>query len=191
MADDAFQVTAAEHYKALAHPLRQRLLFTLGEPATISQLAVALRSNKGNISHHIRVLRDAGLVVAAGTRRVRGGTEQYYRRTARIVHFAGEHSEANLPVAFRAIADEIASAAPDPFLTLRYVRLTPAQAGHLTATLTALADQAEDAGTGEPRYGMLLGLYRQPWERQSPACDVERHGQADARVWNGSAFDGS
>jgi len=161
VAEEEFQVTTAEHYKALAHPLRQRLLFHLGEPATISQLAAALRSNKGNIAYHLGVLRDAGLVTPAGTRQVRGGTEQYYQRAARIFRFAGDHPQAGLPASFRAIADEIAAAEPDPFLVLRHIRLTAAEAEQVTATLSALAHQAEDADPGQPRYGMLLGLYRQ------------------------------
>jgi DNA-binding transcriptional ArsR family regulator len=156
-----FEVHSPEHFKALAHPLRQRLLFALAQPATVSQLAVTLSSHKGNIAHHLKVLREAGLITPAGTRQVRGGTEQYYQRVARILHFAGEHSAANLPVTFRAIADEIASAAPDPFLVLRTIRLTQDQAGQVIATLTELAHGTEEAGEDQPRYGMLLGLYRQ------------------------------
>jgi hypothetical protein len=45
---------------------------------------------------------------------------------------------------------------------LRHIRLTPAQAEHITATLTALADDTEEAAQDQPRYGLLLGLYQQP-----------------------------
>ena len=161
MADEPMDVHSPEHFKALAHPLRQRLLFALAQPATVSQLAVTLSSHKGNIAHHLKVLREAGLVMPAGARQVRGGTEQYYQRAARILRFAGEHSAANLPITFRAIADEIALAAPDPFLVLRNIRLTHAQAGHIVEVLTELAHDTEEAGEDQPRYGMLLGLYRQ------------------------------
>ena len=82
--DEVLTITSAEQYRALGHPLRHRLLFALGQhPATISQLAVALDSHKGNIAHHLKVLREAGLVAVTETRQVRGGTEQYYQRTAR------------------------------------------------------------------------------------------------------------
>src|ERR1700733_2448782 len=57
-----------------------------------------LSSHKGNIAHHLKVFREAGLVTPAGTRQVRGGTEQYYQRAARILHFAGEHSAASTVV---------------------------------------------------------------------------------------------
>ena len=146
MAEEEFQVTTAEHYKALAHPLRQRLLFHLGEPSTISQLAAALRSNKGNIAYHLGVLRDAGLVTPAGTRQVRGGTEQYYQRAARIFRFAGDHPQAGLPASFRAIADEIAAAEPDPFLILRHIRLTAAQAEQVTANEKVRTQIPSDVG---------------------------------------------
>jgi DNA-binding transcriptional ArsR family regulator len=160
MADEQMDVYSPEHFKALAHPTRQRLLFALDQPATVSQLAVTLGSHKGNIAHHLKVLREAGLITAAGTRQVRGGTEQYYQRAARMFRFTGEHSAANLPVAFHAIADEIAAAAPDPFLVLRNLRLTEAQAERITATLTELAHETREAGEDQPRYGLLLGLYR-------------------------------
>jgi len=81
--DDVAAVTTPEQFKALGHPMRHRLLFALAQSeATISQLAVALGSNKGNVAHHLKVLAAAGLVRPAATRAVRGGTEQYYRRAS-------------------------------------------------------------------------------------------------------------
>jgi DNA-binding transcriptional ArsR family regulator len=160
--DDVFQVTTPAHFKALAHPLRQRLVFALAEPATISQLAVALDTNKGNVAHHLRVLREAGLVQPAGSRQVRGGTEQYYQRAAASFEISDQNHGQSLPAAFRAIADEIVAAEPDPFLVLRHLRLSPAQAEQIRQTLTAIAHDSADAGPGQPRYGLLLGFYRPP-----------------------------
>jgi DNA-binding transcriptional ArsR family regulator len=155
--DDLAAVTTPEQFKALGHPMRHRLLFALGQgQATISQLATALGSNKGNIAHHLKVLADAGLVRPAGTRQVRGGTEQYYRRAARGLTF---DDAATTEVTFRALAAEIAAAEPEPFLALRTLRLTAEHAEQLAATLRDLADQAEDAAD-QPRYGLLLGLYQ-------------------------------
>jgi DNA-binding transcriptional ArsR family regulator len=154
-------VSSPEQYRALGHPLRHRLLFALGRsPATISQLAAALDSHKGNIAHHLKVLREAGMVAVVQTRQVRGGTEQYYQRTARRFHFVGEESAAQTPVMLQAVADEIATATAEPVLVLRNIRLTEAQAERLASTLTELADGLDDAPEGEARYGLLLGLYR-------------------------------
>jgi len=162
--DDFAGVTAPEQFKALGHPMRHRLLFALGQgQATISQLATALGSNKGNIAHHLKVLAEAGLVRPASTRQVRGGTEQYYERASRGLSY---DDAATTEVAFHALAAEIAAAEPDPFLMLRTLRLTPEHARQLTATLRDLAYRAEDAGD-QPRYGLLLGLY-QPAQAPPP-----------------------
>jgi DNA-binding transcriptional ArsR family regulator len=159
--DDLKRITEPEQFKALAHPMRHRLLFALGQrPSTVSQLAAELDTLKGNVAHHLKVLCAADLVRPAGTRRVRGGTEQYYERAARALHFGGEHWPANIAPAFRALADEIAAAAPDPFLVLRMLRLTPDQVQRITAGLTEIAHGTEEAGEEQPRYGLLLGLYR-------------------------------
>jgi DNA-binding transcriptional ArsR family regulator len=156
-AEDVLMITTPGQFKALAHPMRHRLLFTLGQgEATISQLAATLGSNKGNIAHHLKILAGAGLVRPAGTRQVRGGTEQYYRRAARRVHY---QDAATTEVAFSALAAEIAAAEPDPFLVLRMLRLTPEHADRLTAILREIAEQDED-GDGQPRYGLLLGLFQ-------------------------------
>ena len=174
--DDVAAVTTPEQFRALGHPMRHRLLFALGQgQATISQLAAALGSNKGNIAHHLKVLAGAGLVRPAGTRQVRGGTEQYYQRASRGLRY---DDAGTTEVAFRALAAEIAAAEPDPFLVLRTLRLTPEHARQLTATLRDLAGQAED-GTDQPRYGLLLGLY-QPGDRSGggPDPDAAAGGQA-------------
>jgi DNA-binding transcriptional ArsR family regulator len=143
MENDAAAGTAAPgKFKALGHPTRHRLLAALGQDeATISQLATTLGSNKGNIAHHLRILVEAGLVEPAGTRQVRGGTEQYYR-------LAGIW-----PSASDSAAD------PRPFLALRSLRLAPGHAERVAAALRDLASQPEDAD-GQA-YSLLLGLYQQ------------------------------
>ena len=102
---------------------------------------------------------------------MRGGTEQYYRRASPGLKY---DDAATTEVAFRALAAEIAAAAPDPFLVLRTLRLTPEHARQLTATLRDLAQQAEDAAD-QPRYGLLLGLYQ-------PARHLTRAARHD-RTW--------
>jgi DNA-binding transcriptional ArsR family regulator len=162
--DDFAAVNTPEQFKALGHPMRHRLLFALGQgEATISQLAAALGSNKGNIAHHLKVLTQAGLVRPAGTRQVRGGTEQYYRRAHRGLRFS---DAAVTEVAFSAIAAEIAAAEPDPFLVIRTVRLNAEHAERIAAALRDLASEQDDAAD-DSRYGLLLGFY-QPAVTGSP-----------------------
>src|ERR1700691_4903260 len=122
MEEDAIAVASPEQFKALGHPMRHRLLFALGQgEATIRQLATALDSNKGNISHHLKVRTEESPVMPTGPRQVRGGTEQYYRRASRRLRF---DDAATTEAAFSALAAEIASAEPDPFVMLRTIRLT-------------------------------------------------------------------
>jgi DNA-binding transcriptional ArsR family regulator len=155
--EDVVSVGKPEQFKALGHPMRHRLLFALGQgEATISQLAASLGSNKGNVAHHLKVLVDAGLAEPAGTRHVRGGTEQYYRRAFQSLQLE-DHGLTE--TAFGAVAAEIASAETEPFVMLRNIRLTPEHAERLTRALRDLSEEQEDGG-GQPRYGLLLGLYR-------------------------------
>jgi DNA-binding transcriptional ArsR family regulator len=159
--DDVLRVSTAEQYAALGHPTRLRLLFALGQqPATISQLAAELHSNKGNIAHHLKVLRDAGLVRLAHSRQVRGGTERYFIRSARKFDFASEGAPAYTAMAMRTVGEEMAAAPTEPYITLRNIRLSQAQVDELTASLTQLVENLTDAADTEPRYGLLLGLYR-------------------------------
>ncbi|MGR6317469.1 helix-turn-helix domain-containing protein [Micromonospora soli] len=156
---DALEVRTAAHFKALAHPFRHRLLFALGAgPATISQLATGLGAAKGTVAHHLKVLTEAGMVRTAHTRHVRGGTEQYHQRAFR--RLVGGAGDANATAALLgAVAEELA-VDPDPLLHLRHLRLTPAQAHRLRATLDDLVGDAQEAGPDEPRYGVLVALYR-------------------------------
>ncbi|TCC66579.1 ArsR family transcriptional regulator [Kribbella pittospori] len=158
---DLFVVSSAEHFKALGHPLRQRLLFALGqEAATISQLATMLGTAKGNVAHHLGVLRDAGMVQPAGTRQVRGGTEQYYQRAARKFDFVGEGARANNTVTLQAVGAELLTADDDPMVILRNIRLTREQVAELSDHLRQIVDGLTDAGPGESRYGVLVSVYR-------------------------------
>jgi DNA-binding transcriptional ArsR family regulator len=155
--EEVIAVATPEQFKALGHPMRHRLLFALGQgEATISQLAVMLGSNKGNVAHHLKVLADAGLVRLAEARQVRGGTEQYYRRSFRRLRV---DDAATTEAAFSALAAEIAAAESDPFVILRTLRLTREHAEQILATLRQLADQTDDDGD-QPRYGLVLGLYQ-------------------------------
>ncbi|HEX5597267.1 MAG TPA: winged helix-turn-helix domain-containing protein [Micromonosporaceae bacterium] len=157
--DEVLEVTTPAQFKALGHPFRQRLLFSLGQrPATISQLAVALSAQKGNVAHHLKVLREAGLVRMVQTRQVRGGTEQYYQRSARRISLASNEPGPTAGM-LAAVAEELAVAQGDPLLVLRHVRLTAEQAQRLATTLSELVAAAEDAGDGEPRYGVLVSVW--------------------------------
>ncbi|MFI0779490.1 ArsR/SmtB family transcription factor [Streptomyces sp. NPDC021212] len=158
---DVLEIGAPEQFAALSHPLRQRLLFALGHrPATISRLAAQLDAKKGNVAHHLKVLREAGLVHVAETRQVRGGTEQYYQRTARRMVVA-EPQAAGTAAMLAAVARELDRSPAETHLALRHLRLSPAKAGELGEALAKLVDEAEEDAESQPVHGVLVALYQQ------------------------------
>ncbi|MET8622570.1 winged helix-turn-helix domain-containing protein [Kitasatospora sp. NPDC004669] len=159
--EDVLEIGAPEQFAALSHPLRQRLLFALGHrPATIRQLAAQLDAKKGNVAHHLKVLRDAGLVRVVETRQVRGGTEQYYQRTARHMVVA-EPQAAGTAAMLAAVAQELDLSPAETHLRLRHLRLSPAKARELGEALAKLVDGAEEDAEDQPLHGVLMALYQQ------------------------------
>jgi DNA-binding transcriptional ArsR family regulator len=87
--------------KALAHPLRWRILEALidrGE-ASPSELASALDERLAVVSHHTRVLRDNDCIELTRTEPRRGALEHFYR--ARVLPFLPDEEWTRLPVALR------------------------------------------------------------------------------------------
>ncbi|MFB6836142.1 ArsR/SmtB family transcription factor [Streptomyces sp. NPDC056361] len=159
--EDVLEIGTPEQFAALAHPLRQRLLFTLGHrPATTSQLAAQLDAKKGNVAHHLKVLREAGLIHIAETRQVRGGTEQHFQRTAHHMVVA-EPQAAGTAAMLTAVTQELHRSPAEPHLTLRHLRLSPAKARKLGEMLAHLVDEADDNGEEQPLHGVLVALYQQ------------------------------
>ncbi|WP_225837703.1 winged helix-turn-helix domain-containing protein [Streptomyces sp. NK08204] len=157
--EDVLEISAPEQFAALAHQLRQRLLFVLThQPATTSQLAVRLGVAKGSVAHHLKVLREAGLVQVTETRQVRGGTEQYYRRAVRRLRVT-EPQAAGTEALLGAVAQELDRSPGDPLLSLRHLRLSPERARRLRDTLAELVDEAEEDVGDEPVHGVLVVMY--------------------------------
>jgi DNA-binding transcriptional ArsR family regulator len=68
------------YVKALAHPLRIRILAMLADRvASPVQLAGHLDATLGTVAYHVRTLHGLGLVELVDTRQRRGATEHYYR----------------------------------------------------------------------------------------------------------------
>ncbi|HEX2085549.1 MAG TPA: helix-turn-helix domain-containing protein [Solirubrobacteraceae bacterium] len=68
--------------KALAHPLRQRILIELTERvASPSELAEEIGEPLGNVSYHVRMLVDLGCIELVSTTPRRGALEHHYRAT--------------------------------------------------------------------------------------------------------------
>jgi predicted ArsR family transcriptional regulator len=156
---DLLDVSGPTYAKAMGHPTRHRLLLELGEDgATISQLANRLATNKGNVAHHLNVLVEAGLVRRGPTRTVRGGTEQYFVRTASRFQF--EQAPPVLAAMMSNLTEELA-ADHQALLNHRILRLSRPQAAALAAHLDALVTNLKPASERERRYGVVVSVYRQ------------------------------
>ena len=83
MATEQMRVEEADSARALLHPLRSRVLAELREPRSATEVAKALGQPAPRINHHVRRLKEAGLIRRAGTRRVRNLTEVLYVAMAR------------------------------------------------------------------------------------------------------------
>lgn len=70
--------------KALAHPLRQKILAALSERiASPSELAEELGEPLGNVSYHVRMLVDLGSIELVSTTPRRGALEHHYKAVVR------------------------------------------------------------------------------------------------------------
>lgn len=158
---EVLETTDPLQLKALAHPLRNRLLFALGsEGATVSQLSTRLGTNKGNVAHHLAVLERAGLVRRAHSRQVRGGTEQYFTRVARRLRTPQGAAAGHTAALLQAVAEEVDRSPAETLLNLRRLRLTRQQAAALAAHLERLVDDLPEAGPNEPTYGVLVSVFQ-------------------------------
>jgi DNA-binding transcriptional ArsR family regulator len=96
----AGETSEARIAKALAHPLRARILQSLGERvASPGDLALELGAPLGVVSYHVRMLRDYDCVELVRTEPVRGALQHFYRATARPS--LGEGQWRTLPDALR------------------------------------------------------------------------------------------
>jgi DNA-binding transcriptional ArsR family regulator len=157
---DHLELDRPEQFRALSHPLRYRLLgLLLQRAATLSQLAEALGQNKGNISHHLKVLEEAELVRVVRTRRVQGGTERYWGRTAWMLGLGGDAAATGLML--RLSAGELLPLRPDApggYGALR-TRLSADQVEAFSKRLFELAREFDATDSpGEPVYGLVFAL---------------------------------
>src|ERR1700754_791763 len=78
------ETSEARIAKALAHPLRARILQRLGERvASPGDLAAELGAPLGVVSYHVRMLRDYDCVELVRTEPRRGALQHFYKATAR------------------------------------------------------------------------------------------------------------
>ena len=105
----SFTVDRPEQLKALGHPLRLKVLQTLGETdraLTNRDLAEAIGVDPGHLHFHVRMLHRAGLIeLAEGGR----GREKPYRPVAKNLQVSPEFRSTGLSIDLNAaMLDEVA-----------------------------------------------------------------------------------
>lgn len=101
--DAVREITSSRVLRALSHPTRRRLLDALSVdgPSTVSGLAERLQQAVGSVSHHLKVMHEAGLVVEA-PEHARDQRERWWQRAAtgfRWSHTAFANSETSAAIA--------------------------------------------------------------------------------------------
>lgn len=160
----------AQEIKALAHPLRLRILRLCGlHELTNKQLADRLGHDPGTVLYHVRQLLASGFLEPAEVRRgVSGALEKPYRSSGRswsldtALHDAGPDS----PLApLDALREELTEAGPDALSSLsRFVlHLSPEDAEELITRVHAVLSDYTDTDqqrSDQPSYGGLFILHR-------------------------------
>lgn len=86
--------------KAIAHPLRFRVLVTLSRRvASPNEVARELGEPLGRVSHHVRLLAKLGTIELVETRHRRGAVEHFYR--AAVTPVIDDEAWASLPLGVR------------------------------------------------------------------------------------------
>jgi predicted ArsR family transcriptional regulator len=160
-----------EEFKALAHPLRLRILrLCLDDALTNKQIADRLGQNPATVLHHVRTLARTGFLEAEAPRTGnRGALERPYRATGKSWQLSLERQApsrrlaANLAVV-DALREELAEAGQEGIvLSSRLGLQLGDDAAHdlrqrLEAIIDEFADRTPDLdGT---RYGIYVALHR-------------------------------
>ena len=163
MAAAAFLIDTPERLRAIADPLRQRLLHQFAEPRTVAEAAKRLQLPLTRLYHHVDQLLAAGLVRVVAERRKRATVERSFQAVARRFAVSpaaigeGEGVPERADIARAAIEEALADAASRPG-TLRLLRtrrrLSVAAREKLEAAIADWLDRNEDED--EPEVELVL-----------------------------------
>ncbi len=160
-------VERAEQAAAMLDPLRLLLLDAFREPRSAAEAARSLGQPRQRIGHHVRTLRDLGLLSEVGERRRGNFVEQVLQTTARAYVVApqalGAMAADASQVRDRFSSAYLAAAAAGILRDLCRFRAAADQAGKKLATLTletevCFGSPSEQADFARELAGCLAGL---------------------------------
>lgn len=171
------QVVNQSFVKALAHELRVEILGILTEQmASPNEMATMLDEGLSQVSYHVKVLKDYGLITLIKTEPRRGAVEHYYRSTASTLLPAQEWRgiDGGLRTAIGAgLASELFDGLAD---AVAASRLTDADT-HIGRTLLVLdAEGWENVRASAERFTKEV----EKEQRESAARVAKANGNADA-----------
>lgn len=158
-----------EEFKAMAHPLRLRILrLCLHEARTNKEIADRLGKDPATTLHHVRLLVRTGFLAAEPVRTgERGALEKPYLATGKSWNLSvgrPEDKATEMIAVLDAVRDELVDAGPDQVLAGARLglKLTPASADELAQRIDALVreyvERPDDRG-GVP-HGLYINLHR-------------------------------
>ncbi len=158
-------MTEPTQLKAIAHPVRTRLLNALeAEPASAKQLSGSLGLTHGNVGHHLKVLQRAGFIEVIEERKVRALTERIFAPTyERLRIEVREGGLDKLHFLFEQAGREAAPQDEQPFADqgrLYSVQMPEERAAEFAARLIALGDEFGAAGGEGLTFGFAGAVYR-------------------------------
>jgi DNA-binding transcriptional ArsR family regulator len=108
MSEEGTASSSAEGLRALAHPLRLRLLSLLtGQAMSAAEAARELGETQANVSYHLRRLHAAGLLEPAGEVVVRGGRAKRYQHDPQSGATVNATTSGEFQLLAAALADEL------------------------------------------------------------------------------------
>jgi DNA-binding transcriptional ArsR family regulator len=182
---DVFVLNDIEQIRAMADPLRQRIVEALIEASlTTKQVAQQLKEQPTKLYHHVELLEKAGIIKLVETRPKRGTVEKYYRAVAQsftvdrdlfsnrpesdetaktLLSIVGGMFETTLAEMRESLAAKLlrpGKKTPSR-MTRNIIRTTPANIEKFNQKLAALIDECDvlDSEDGEVAYGLTVAFY--------------------------------
>ncbi|MEE9177392.1 MAG: winged helix-turn-helix domain-containing protein [Acidimicrobiia bacterium] len=153
-----------QQLKALANETRAKILRILEDgPASAKQLSGLLEMTHGKVGHHIKVLREAGLIEVVEERPVRAVIERFYGLSFDHLRF-GDNSSDRLQFTLAQAAREAVPTSGQPFEppgVFLTVRMSQEHAADFHRRVLALANEFKDSGDsrGDNVYGLTASVF--------------------------------